>query len=142
MQMCNRCKHKYKEGHEEPCVRCTECGVPYIEGSDDELNLMYEEPVYVMKDDVIALLAELSGSDAKNEYDRGWDNAITGAINNVREMRGYEIKMLEEYLQEYEKAIAGKEWKEVSRIERELASLGMDKLTLSVLIKERKKSRK
>lgn len=142
MQMCDRCKHKYKDGGEEPCNRCTECFTPYSEGSDKELKLMYEEPEYVMKDDVIALLAELGGCDATDEYDRGWDNAITGAINSVSEMKGYEIKMLEEYLQEYEKAVAEKDWKEVSRIERELASLGMDKLTLSVLMKERKKSRK
>lgn len=47
--------------------------------------------------------------------------------------------MLEEYISEYEAALAAKDWKTVSRIERELAGLGMDKLTLSVLVAERKK---
>ena len=47
--------------------------------------------------------------------------------------------MLEEYIINYEKAIAEKDWKTVSRIERELASLGMDKMTLSILVEERKK---
>ena len=50
--------------------------------------------------------------------------------------------MLEQYMDEYESAVAARDWKAVSRIEKELASLGMDKITLSVLINERKKSRK
>ena len=50
--------------------------------------------------------------------------------------------MLEEYIADYEKALSEKDWKKVSRIERELASLGMDKMTLNVIVEERKKSRK
>ena len=42
MIQCQTCKHKDKDGHEEPCVRCKECGVPYIEGTDAELEDMYE----------------------------------------------------------------------------------------------------
>ena len=43
MFACNTCKHSLKDGHEEPCIRCIECGVPYIEGTDLELEDMYEE---------------------------------------------------------------------------------------------------
>ena len=47
--------------------------------------------------------------------------------------------MLEEYIINYEAALEAKDWKAVSRIERELASFGMDKITLSILVAERKK---
>lgn len=50
--------------------------------------------------------------------------------------------MLEEDIARYEKALEAMDWETVSRIERELAGLGIDKMTLSVLIMERKKSRK
>lgn len=50
--------------------------------------------------------------------------------------------MLEDYISEYEAALEEKDWKAVSRIERELASLGMDKMTLSVLVAERKNNEK
>ena len=43
MVACESCKHKDKDGHEEPCIGCRECGVPYIEGTDRELKNFYEE---------------------------------------------------------------------------------------------------
>lgn len=43
MHMCDSCKYKSLDGHEEPCVGCVECGVPYIEGTDKELKNCYEE---------------------------------------------------------------------------------------------------
>lgn len=45
-------------------------------------------------------------------------------------------------LEEYEKALDAKDWKTVARIEKDLARLGMDKLTLSILVNERKKTKK
>lgn len=47
--------------------------------------------------------------------------------------------MLEDWLVDYEKAIADKNWDKVARIEREMASLGVDKCTLIILVEERKK---
>lgn len=47
--------------------------------------------------------------------------------------------MLEEYIRQYEDAVAAGDKVTVKRIERELGSLGMDRATLLVLIKERRK---
>lgn len=50
--------------------------------------------------------------------------------------------MLEDYIEEYEKAMLSGDKKKMAKIEKELATLGMDKYTLAVLIKERKKTKK
>jgi len=39
---CRYCAHAEKDGHEEPCAGCVECGVPYIEEPCRELNNMFE----------------------------------------------------------------------------------------------------
>lgn len=43
MTQCFSCKYRDLDGHEEPCIGCKECGIPYIEGTDRELKDMYEE---------------------------------------------------------------------------------------------------
>lgn len=43
MLRCETCKHKEVDGHEYPCKKCVECGVPYVEGTDEKLEDMYEE---------------------------------------------------------------------------------------------------
>ena len=45
--------------------------------------------------------------------------------------------MLSEYIEAYKKAMAEKNEKEMARIEKDLAKLGMDRMTLRVLAKER-----
>lgn len=47
--------------------------------------------------------------------------------------------MLEDYIRQYEEAVAAGNKNVMKRIERELGSLGMDRATLLVLVKERKK---
>ena len=47
--------------------------------------------------------------------------------------------MLEEYIRRYEAALATGDKKAMKRIERELLILGMDLVTLNVLIGERRK---
>lgn len=42
--ICQRCLHKEKDGHEEPCISCVECGVPYEEWSNAiGLKNMFQE---------------------------------------------------------------------------------------------------
>ncbi len=47
--------------------------------------------------------------------------------------------MLEDYIRQYEEAVAAEDKATVKRIERELGSLGMDRATLLVLVKDRRK---
>ena len=47
--------------------------------------------------------------------------------------------MLEEYIRQYEVAVPAGNKAVTKRIERELESLGMDRATLLVLVKERRK---
>lgn len=47
--------------------------------------------------------------------------------------------MLEEYIRQYEEAVTAGNNAVTKRIERELESLGMDRATLLVLVKERRK---
>ena len=47
--------------------------------------------------------------------------------------------MLEEYIRQYEEAVTAGNKAVTKRIERELESLGMDRATLLVLVKERRK---
>ena len=44
--------------------------------------------------------------------------------------------MLSDYINDYKKAMEANNEKEMRRIEKELASLGMDKMTLQMLAKE------
>ena len=44
--------------------------------------------------------------------------------------------MLNEYIENYKKAMAEGNKKEMERIEKDLAKLGMDKMTLMVLVRE------
>lgn len=43
MIRCDSCIHKDKDGHDEPCIGCVECGVPYVEVTDRELKDFFEE---------------------------------------------------------------------------------------------------
>ena len=47
--------------------------------------------------------------------------------------------MLEDYIRQYEEAVSSGNKAAMKRIERELGSLGMDRATLLVLVKERRK---
>lgn len=47
--------------------------------------------------------------------------------------------MLEEYIRQYEAALAAGDKKTMKRIEKDLSVLGMDLATLSVLVRERRK---
>ncbi len=47
--------------------------------------------------------------------------------------------MLEEYIRKYEEAVTAGNKAVTKRIERELESLGMDRATLLILVKERRK---
>lgn len=47
--------------------------------------------------------------------------------------------MLEDYIRQYEEALKKGDEKTKRRIEKELASLGMDLMTLRILVRERKK---
>lgn len=49
MVQCEFCKHKEKDGHEEPCIRCKECGVPYIEGAEYPLEDKFETAKKISK---------------------------------------------------------------------------------------------
>ena len=44
--------------------------------------------------------------------------------------------MLQEYIEAYKKAMKNKDEKEMKRIEKDLAQLGMDRMTLMLLVKE------
>ncbi len=44
--------------------------------------------------------------------------------------------MLAEYIERYKEALKNKDKKEQERIEKDLQKLGMDKMTLMVLVKE------
>ena len=49
--------------------------------------------------------------------------------------------MLEEYIRQYEEAVAAGNKAAAEQIERELAGLGMDRATLLILVKERQTAR-
>ena len=53
-----------------------------------------------------------------------------------------EDEMLEEYIRQYEEAVAAGDRAAMKRIERELGILGMDRATLLVLVNERRKEAK
>ena len=50
--------------------------------------------------------------------------------------------MLEEYIRQYEEAVAAGDRAAMKRIERELGILGMDRATLLVLVNERRNEAK
>jgi hypothetical protein len=39
---CDFCKYRNYDGHDEPCLHCVECGVPYVEDVPGELTDNFE----------------------------------------------------------------------------------------------------